>query len=49
VNVRTVIQSIEALGQLADDEDVQTVLRETWAELKDIEKEFLGPNRVDKE
>ncbi len=41
MNVRTVIQSLEALGQLADDEDVQVILRETWAELKLVEKEWL--------
>ncbi len=41
MDVRTVVQSIEALGKLTDDEDVQTILRETWSELKSVEAEFL--------
>ena len=41
MNVRVVIQSLEALGSLADDEDVKVILRETWEELKLVEKEWL--------
>ncbi len=41
MNTRSIVLSVEALGTLADDEDVKVILREVWIELKQMEKEEM--------
>ncbi len=39
MTTREIVLSVEALGTLAEDEDVKVILREVWAELKLMELE----------
>ncbi len=46
MRTREIVLSVEALGSLADDEDVKAVLREVWVELKQMEKEEMKSSYI---
>lgn len=39
MDIRNVVLNVEALGNLVKNEDVKVILRETWVELKMVERE----------
>jgi len=46
VDIRNIVLSVEALGQLADEDDVKVILREVWVELKTVEQEIISWENV---
>lgn len=42
VQVREILLSVEALGNLSCNEDVKVILRDVWVELKTVEAEAMA-------